>query len=101
MRIDSNQAAQVPAENTRTSSQSPAGGESGPSVSNPLGEDQAQLSDVHTQVQALVAQVAQLPEIRQEKVNALRQVVLEGGYQPSSKQVGEAVFAHMVAMPAA
>ena len=101
MRIDPNQAAQPPAENGRTNTRSAASGGSGSAASGALGEDQAQLSDVHAQVQALAAQAAQLPEIRQEKVNALRQVVLDGGYQPGSQQVAEALFEHMAVLPAA
>jgi len=34
-------------------------------------------------------------------VNALRQAVLGGNYQPSSKQMADALFAHMQASPAA
>lgn len=71
-----------------------------PAATNPLGEDEALLSGLHVQVQALVAQASQLPEIRQERVNALRQTVLGGRYQPGSKQIAESVFAHLE-MPAA
>jgi hypothetical protein len=34
-------------------------------------------------------------------VNALRQAVLGSTYQPSSKQVADAMFAHMLVAPAA
>jgi flagellar biosynthesis anti-sigma factor FlgM len=101
MRIDPNQGAQPLAESDRTGHQSPASGDHRPAASSPLGEDQAQLSGAHVQVQALAAQVLQFPEIRQEKVNALRQLVLGGSYQPSGRQVAEAVFAHMLVTPAA
>ena len=100
MRIDLSQGAQPLAENDRTGNQNRAGAENRASASSTQGEDQAQLSDAHVQVQALAAQVAQFPEIRQEKVNALRQVVLEGNYRPSSKQLAGALFDEMV-MPAA
>lgn len=98
MRVNLNQVAQTVAESNTPNSatrnnQAPA--------SNVLGEDQAQLSGVHVQVQALAAQAAQLPEVRQERVNALRQVVLEGNYHPSSDQVAQAIFDHMLAAPAA
>jgi flagellar biosynthesis anti-sigma factor FlgM len=101
MRIDPNQGAPPLPGNGRTSNQSPASGDSRAAASSPLGEDQAELSGAHAQVQALAAQASQFPEIRQEKVNALRQVVLGGNYKPSPKQVAEAVFAHMLVMPAA
>lgn len=101
MRIDGNQAAQSLPESGRSGSPSPVTGSSTNSVGSPLGEDQAQFSGAQAQVQALAEQTLQLPEIRQEKVNALRQVVLVGTYQISPQQVAEAVFAHMLATPAA
>lgn len=98
MRVNLNQAAQTAAESNTASSatrnnQAPASGV--------FGEDQAQLSGVHVQVQALAAQAAQLPEVRQERVNALRQVVSEGNYHPGADQVAQAIFDHMLAAPAA
>lgn len=96
MRIDGNQAASLP-ESGRASSPKPVSGDARNSVSSPLGEDQAQFSGAHGQVQALAEQTLQLSEIRQEKVDALRQAVLGGNYQINPKQVAEAVFAHMVA----
>jgi anti-sigma28 factor (negative regulator of flagellin synthesis) len=66
-----------------------------------LGEDQAQLSGVHVHIQALVAQALHSPEIRQEKVSALRQAVLGGGYQSTPDQIAQALFDHMVAKSAA
>ncbi len=98
MRIDLNPGAQPLPESSRSSSQSSATSASAASASaaSPLGEDQAQLSGAHVQVQTLVAQALQLPEIRQEKVNALRQAVLGGSYQPSSTKVAAALFAHLV-----
>ena len=69
--------------------------------SSGLGEDQAQLSGLHVQVQALAAQASQLPEIRQEKVSALRQAVLDGSYRPSADQVAQAIFDQMVVAPVA
>jgi flagellar biosynthesis anti-sigma factor FlgM len=101
MRINSSQEAQPLPESDRTSNQSPAGNNNRASAGSPLGEDQAQLSGGHGQVQALAAQVAQFPEIRQEKVNALRQVVLEGSYRRSPTQIAGALFDHMAVMPAA
>ncbi len=66
-----------------------------------LGEDQADLSGSHAEVQALAAQALQFPEIRQTKVSALRQVVENGSYQPSSSQIADAMLAHMLVVPAA
>jgi flagellar biosynthesis anti-sigma factor FlgM len=102
MRIDSNQIGQPVSEGGRTSNlAAQKGNTSVPGgVGGALGEDQAQVSDVHAQIQALVAQVSQLPEAKQEKVNALRQAVVEGSYQPKPAQVAEALFANMVKLAA-
>jgi flagellar biosynthesis anti-sigma factor FlgM len=66
-----------------------------------LGEDPAQFSGAQWQVQAFEEQALQLPEIRQEKVDALRPVVLGGNYQIDSKHLAEAMFAHLLVTPAA
>jgi flagellar biosynthesis anti-sigma factor FlgM len=101
MRIDSNQGAQPLPENKRSTHSSPVSVDARASTRTVFGEDSAQISGIHVQVQALVAQALQLPEVRQEKVNALRQSVLGGSYQPSSSQVAEAVFGHMLVSTAA
>jgi flagellar biosynthesis anti-sigma factor FlgM len=102
MRIDGNQAPQSLPESGRAANPNAASSEARSSVgSSPLGEDQAQFSGVQGQVQGLTEKVLQFPEIREEKVNALRQAVLGGSYQPDPKQVADAVFAHMLVTPAA
>ena len=101
MRIDLNPGAQSVSESDRSNQSAANDHNRASGASNPLGEDQAQLSGAHAQAQAIAAQVAQFPEIRQEKVNALRQVALDGSYQRSSQQVAGALFDHMVVMPAA
>jgi flagellar biosynthesis anti-sigma factor FlgM len=62
-----------------------------------LGSDEARLSLEHTRVQSLVASAHRLPEVRQEKVDALQRAVDNGGYNVSSEQVAEAMFAEMQA----
>jgi flagellar biosynthesis anti-sigma factor FlgM len=66
-----------------------------------LGEDQAQLSGVHVHIQTLMAQALHSPEIRQEKVSALRQAVLGGNYHSTPEQVAQALFDHMVTQSSA
>jgi flagellar biosynthesis anti-sigma factor FlgM len=105
MRIDANSGAQAPPEIEKSESQSvsSAGGQlpSTGALGGVFGEDQAELSGSYGQAQALTAQALQFPEIRQEKVNALRQVVEDGSYQPSSSQIANAMFTHMLEIPAA
>ena len=97
MRIDLNPTPQPLPETNRSSAQS-SGAAVSPSVTNSLGgEDQAELSGAHVQVQALVAQASQLPEVREERVNALRQAIQAGHYQSSPEKVAGAMFEHMIA----
>ena len=100
MRINPNQLAQPVAEGTRTSSQNAASAQA-QAAKGALGEDQAQLSGTHVQAQVLTAQALQFPEVRQEKVSALRQVVENGSYHPSVRQVADAIFTQLLAEPAA
>jgi flagellar biosynthesis anti-sigma factor FlgM len=102
MRIDGNGAPPLP-ENGRSNQPVATSTHTSAAASGALGvgEDQAQLSGTLAQVQGLAAQVSQFPEVREEKVNALRQVVNSGGYQPSSDQVAGALFDHMIEAPAA
>lgn len=57
--------------------------------------DQAQLSGAHIQVQALAAQVAQLPEVREAKINALRDAVQSGEYQPDPANTAHGLMSEM------
>jgi flagellar biosynthesis anti-sigma factor FlgM len=103
MRIDSNQGPQPLNESNAASSQDTAAASNASSYANgyAIGEDQAQLSGAHTQVEALAAQASQLPEIREERVLALRQAVESGQYSPSSEQVAGAVVDSMISAYAA
>jgi flagellar biosynthesis anti-sigma factor FlgM len=99
MRIDLNHGPLATTESNRNAQNNPASASS--SSSTALGEDQAQLSGVHVQVQALAAQASQLPEVREERVYALRQAIQGGQYQAAPEQVAGAVVAHMIGFNAA
>lgn len=106
MRIDGNAGSQPLSEASPSVNQSPAeviGQTSRPEAvsGGALGEDQADLSGSRVEVQALTTQALQFPEIRQDKVNALRQVVQDGSYQRTSGQIADAMLAEMVVRPAA
>lgn len=93
MRIDLNQGPQAaPETSSGSSARASASSAATPSA---IGEDQAQLSSTHAQVQALTAQAAQLPEVRQERVQALRQAVESGRYRVNPQHVAGAMLAHM------
>ena len=101
MRINLNQAGQALREIDRPRDLGLTSDEVITSSGSAPGEGPAPLSVARVQIQVLVAQVSQLSETRQEKVTALRQVILGAVYQPTSDQLAEAVFAHMLANPAA
>lgn len=104
MRIDLNAGAQPAPESSSSSASKTRGGSSSSSpagaAGQPMtGEDQARLSGVH--VQALAAQVSLIPEVRQEKVQALRLSIRNGQYQTSAEKVAGAIMEHMIAGSAA
>jgi flagellar biosynthesis anti-sigma factor FlgM len=100
MRIDLNPGPPTSPETSRSSAQN--NGPASSSARSPLDlEDQTELSGAHSQVQALVAQASQLPEIRQERVHALRQAIQSGQYESTPEKVAGAMFAHMIDGPAA
>jgi flagellar biosynthesis anti-sigma factor FlgM len=69
-------------------------------ASSTVGEDEARLSGAHVQVAALAAQASQLPEVRQARVQALRQAIESGQYEASPEKVARAIMVHMMATPA-
>ncbi|HUA16191.1 MAG TPA: flagellar biosynthesis anti-sigma factor FlgM [Verrucomicrobiae bacterium] len=99
MRIEVNHGPQTINQNQATSGQSAA--RTSNSGTSAIGEDQAQLSGAHLQVQALAAQASQMPEVRQERVQALRQAIQSGHYNASPEQVAGAVIDHMTSNRAA
>jgi anti-sigma28 factor (negative regulator of flagellin synthesis) len=69
---------------------------SGGGVSNPeLAADVANPSAEYIRAQALTATLSQLPEIRQEKVAALAELVRGGNYAVSPEQTAGALMAHL------
>lgn len=100
MRIELNYGPQSLSESSRSGSSNSTAGHSSVTGGVVLGEDQAQLSSAHTQVAALVAQASQLPEVRQEKVQALRLAVQGGLYCAVPEQLAGAMLTHMTVSPA-
>ena len=72
-------------------------GQATASMAKPTSEpDQAQLSGAHIQVQALAAQASQLPEVRAEKVSALREAVQSGNYRPNPSNIAGGLISEML-----
>ena len=60
-------------------------------------QDQAQLSVDGQTLQQLKANLSQVPEVRQERVEALRQAVSSGSYQVSDQQLSDAIGSDLLA----
>lgn len=100
MRIDLHSNPHPLPEATRTRSQS-APVPNASAVRTQAAEDEAVLSGAYIEVQALAAQVAQLPEVRNERVQALREAVETGSYSADAREVAGAILAEMICRSAA
>jgi anti-sigma28 factor (negative regulator of flagellin synthesis) len=92
MRIDLNSSF-LPPESTQSVKSGPRAGETG--VQSPLGNDSAELSSDQLSATALTSAVAQVPEIRQEKVAALAEKLRTNAYEVSPQQTAEAIVSQM------
>lgn len=100
MRIDSTQylyndpTDNVKQANTRGTAPQPqtGGAPNSPEVDS---QDSVQLSGELGQVQRLMDQLDQTPDVRSERVAALRQQVQQGTYQPSTDQIANAMIFDM------
>jgi flagellar biosynthesis anti-sigma factor FlgM len=99
MRIDLQYGSQQVPESGRNSAQASSAAATPSTIE--AEEDQAQLSGAHVQVQALTAQASQLPEVREERVQSLRNAVESGQYEADPEKVAGALLSHMVFGPAA
>jgi flagellar biosynthesis anti-sigma factor FlgM len=100
MRIDFNHGPQNVSEGSKTSPQSQETGNRA-ALSGTIGEDQAQLSGAQVQVAALAAHASQLPEVRETRVQALREAVIAGRYNTAPDEIAGALMIHMIAGAAA
>ena len=90
MRVDGPQSAPANLQPERVSKPSSSAPPSRPS-SVDSAQDQARLSLDGKKLAALKATLAQLPEVRQDRVNALRQAVAKGNYGVSDQQLSDAI----------
>ena len=56
------------------------------------GGDTVQLSSKHAEIQQLSAQVANVPDVRADRVAPLQAKVQSGGYHPDSQKVADAML---------
>jgi flagellar biosynthesis anti-sigma factor FlgM len=89
MRIDSNLPANLMIEAGRTTktTQSPTG-----STVNDDSSDRARLSIDQSTIKSLEANLAQVPDVRREKVDALRSAIKDGSYSVSPEQIAGAMY---------
>jgi negative regulator of flagellin synthesis FlgM len=76
----------------------PASAAKSSSVAQPSGaeqKDEAKFSSNADKLSQLAAQAAGAPEIRQERVDALRQRVQSGEYKVDARRVAEAMFSDL------
>jgi flagellar biosynthesis anti-sigma factor FlgM len=96
MRIDP----QIPAaENTGTSRVNDAQSGAAKGASTPLTSgpnDTVQLSSGQATVRQLVTQLSQIPDVRQDKVNALAAQIQSGTFQRSNEQVAGAITSQLL-----
>lgn len=92
MRIDFQYAPQPPEPERGRAQSNEAANRSSATATPPAAQDQAQFSGAHARVAALAAQAAQLPEMREERVEALRQAVESGRYQLDAQKVAGAML---------
>lgn len=59
---------------------------------NVVREDKFQISDRAAEVGKFVDRIKELPEVRQEKVEVLRQQIERGEYDSSSKDIADAIL---------
>lgn len=77
---------------TTTKQSSTPVGRAGTAPSTQPAEDQASLSLDTVGISALAAKAMQMPEIRQDKVDALRQTIRQGQYQVDPTKVADAML---------
>jgi negative regulator of flagellin synthesis FlgM len=57
-----------------------------------LGKDKVELSGKSAEFSKLVDQLKQLPDVRQDRVNELKQKISSGNYEPSAEDIADAIL---------
>jgi len=82
-----------PLKNTRTGGAQPSSTANTAGLQSASGEDTLSLSSAHGEVQTLTASIANVPEVRTDRVTSLQQLVQGGQFQPDSGKVADAIIA--------
>lgn len=57
-----------------------------------LGKDTVELSRKSAEFGKLVDQIKQLPDVRQDRVNEIKQKIASGNYKPSAEDIADALL---------
>ena len=63
---------------------------------SPAGHDEVHLSVSQEKIRELQAELAHLPDVRQDRVEALQRALQGGNYQVSNVQIADAVFSELL-----
>jgi flagellar biosynthesis anti-sigma factor FlgM len=77
--------------NSRAQGTKSSSAAAGQGISSSRGEDTVTLSGVHGTVQALSAKLAEVPEVRTERIHALQHTIQSGHYQVDKGKVADAM----------
>jgi negative regulator of flagellin synthesis FlgM len=79
---------------TRSGDAKPAGKDKASSIEskNKVGEDKLEFSGRATEAGKLLDSLKELPDVREEKVNALREQIAAGEYNPTSEDIADAIL---------
>lgn len=67
----------------------------GPAASTQTTQDETQFSADSSRIDQLKAGLSSLPEVRQERVSALRQAIAQGTYQVTDQQLASAMYSEI------
>jgi flagellar biosynthesis anti-sigma factor FlgM len=81
-----------PVKHSRANSAKAVGSQSEQGISAVRGEDSVTLSGIHGTVQTLSAKLAEVPEVRTERVQTLQQNIQSGQYQVDKGKVADAIM---------
>jgi flagellar biosynthesis anti-sigma factor FlgM len=81
-----------PIKGSRSSAAQSKGAAGASGASPASGEDTVSISSTHGELQSLTASLANVPEVRTDRVNALQQRVNSGQYQPESQKIADAII---------
>jgi flagellar biosynthesis anti-sigma factor FlgM len=78
---------------SRNSNAAYRGGANTSVISSSSGEDTVSISSTHSELQSLTANLANVPDVRIDRVSALQPQVSRGAYQPDSAKIADALIA--------